>query len=139
MRATLQARIDRANDEREAAEEERRLEEERARAMLAVEAELTAKVAEESRRLDAEEEACTKVQNRSFYFVLFFVVKYKRRLFPSVGPEELLTYLIRRLTYVYVYAVASVAGFPHRPWQYCGLFAVSISLGSICLLRRVWL
>lgn len=63
MRATLQARIDRANDEREAAEEEMRLEEERARAMLAVEAELTAKVAEESRRLDAEEEACTKLRD----------------------------------------------------------------------------
>lgn len=61
MRATLQARIDRANEEREAAEKEKRLKEERALAMLAVEEELMAKIAQESRDLDAEEETCTKV------------------------------------------------------------------------------
>ena len=67
MRAMLQARIDRANEEREAAERERRLKEESARAMLAVEEELMAKVAQESRDLDAEEEACTKVIDTGFF------------------------------------------------------------------------
>lgn len=61
MRATLQARIDRANAEREAAETEKRLKEESARSMLAIEEEHMAKVAQESRDLDAEEETCTKV------------------------------------------------------------------------------
>ena len=61
MRATLQARIDRANEEREAAEAETRMKEENARSMLAVEEDLMANVAQESRDLDAEEEACTKV------------------------------------------------------------------------------
>ena len=45
MRATLQARIDRANEEREAAETEKRLKEESAHSMLAIEEELMAKVA----------------------------------------------------------------------------------------------
>ncbi|XP_073395245.1 uncharacterized protein [Physcomitrium patens] len=63
MRATLQARIDRANEEREAAEKEKRLKEERALAMLAVEEELMAKIAQESRDLDAEEETCTKLRD----------------------------------------------------------------------------
>jgi hypothetical protein len=63
MRATLQARIDRANEEREAAEAEKHLKEENARSLLAVEEELMAKVAQESRDLDAEEEACTKLRD----------------------------------------------------------------------------
>lgn len=67
MRATLQARIDRANEEREAAEAEKRLKEESARSMLVVEEELMAKVAQESRDLDAEEEACTKVLDRGCF------------------------------------------------------------------------
>lgn len=61
MRATLQARIDRADAEREEAEAEKRQKEESARELLAIEEELMAKVAQESRDLDAEEEACTKV------------------------------------------------------------------------------
>jgi len=63
MRATLQGRIDHANGEREAAETEKRLKEESARSMLAVEEEQMAKVAQESRDLDAEEEACTKLRD----------------------------------------------------------------------------
>lgn len=61
MRATLQARIDNANAEREAAETEKRVKEECALSMLAVEEEKMARVAQESRNLDAEEEACTRV------------------------------------------------------------------------------
>lgn len=61
MRATLQARIDKANQEKEQAEVEKRQKEESALNLLNIENEFMAKVADESRNLDAEEEACTKV------------------------------------------------------------------------------
>lgn len=61
MRATLQARIDQANQEKEQAEAEKRQKEESALNLLNIENEFMAKVADESRNLDAEEEACTKV------------------------------------------------------------------------------
>jgi len=63
MRATLQARIDNANAEREAAETEKRVKEECALSMLSVEEEKMARVAQESRNLDAEEEACTRLRD----------------------------------------------------------------------------
>lgn len=63
IRSLLQGRIDRANAEREAADTEKRVKEESARSLLAREEEEMAKGAQESRDLDAEEEACATLRN----------------------------------------------------------------------------
>jgi hypothetical protein len=61
MRKTLQARIDAANEEKEKAFVEKQEREASAHKLLAIEEDLMAKVAQESRDLQEEDEACTKV------------------------------------------------------------------------------
>jgi hypothetical protein len=62
MRKTLQARIDAANEEKEKAFVEKQEREASARKLLAIEEDLMAKVAQESRDLQDEDEACTKLR-----------------------------------------------------------------------------
>lgn len=61
LKASLQARVQSAIREKEAAEQERVEREQSAKEALAKEEELMAKVAQESRDLEAEAENCLKV------------------------------------------------------------------------------